>query len=85
MGRMEKLRKGGLIGTLVASLLFSSGCAAFLLLGAGGTAGYLIKEGEEQESPKQKKESSESQTIPSSGKTVEGKRGAPSNGKNDRS
>jgi hypothetical protein len=36
---------------LVASLLLSSGCALFLV-GAGGAGGYLIRKGEEGDSPK---------------------------------
>jgi len=49
----RNLWSGGLAVFLAVSLLFSSGCA-LLLLGAGGTAGYLIRRGEEGESPTNK-------------------------------
>lgn len=59
MGRMTKAWKGGLMLCLVVSLLFSSGCGALLLLGAGGAGGYMIRKGEEGE----KQESSESRSL----------------------
>ena len=62
------LRKGGMIGFLVASLLFSSGCAALALLGIGGAAGYLIHEGEEADNSPKRKRTSQFQTVPSSDK-----------------
>ncbi|MFB3817015.1 MAG: hypothetical protein ACE147_05065 [Candidatus Methylomirabilales bacterium] len=37
-----------LIGALILGTLFlSSGCGALVLLGVGGTAGYMIKKGED--------------------------------------
>lgn len=37
-----------LLGALIlGSLFLSSGCAALVLLGVGGTAGYMIKKGED--------------------------------------
>lgn len=62
------LRKGGMIGFLVASLLFSSGCAALALLGIGGAAGYLIHEGEGANNSPKRKRTSHVQTVPSSDK-----------------
>ncbi len=59
---------------LVTSLLFSSGCAALLLVGAGGTAGYLIGKGEEGDTA-QKKETAESGEK-SSSKTNDQQEGA---------
>jgi len=56
MSSMRKDRclfKRGLAAFLVASLLFSSGCA-LLLLGAVGTGGYLIRKGEEGSGEKRK-------------------------------
>lgn len=79
MRAIGKLRKGGLVGFLAASLLFSSGCALFLV-GAAGTGGYLIRKGEEGSKPKKKKGGSRSQTMPSSEKTVELKEGPSSKG-----
>ncbi|MFQ5989495.1 MAG: hypothetical protein ACE5K9_06240 [Candidatus Methylomirabilales bacterium] len=55
---MRKAWKGALMLCLVVSLLFSSGCGALLLLGAGGAGGYMIRKGEEGE----QQESSESRS-----------------------
>lgn len=49
MGGMKKPWRGVLFPFLVASLLFTSGCGALLLLGVGGAGGYMIKKGEETE------------------------------------
>ena len=57
MGTIWKPWRGALMLFLVASLLFSSGCALFLL-GAAGTGGYMIRKGEETE----KQETSEFQS-----------------------
>ena len=68
---MEKLRKGGMIGFLVISLFFSSGCAALALLGIGGAAGYLIHEGEEADNRPKRKRTSQFQSVPSFDKKVD--------------
>lgn len=80
MGWMGKLRRGGLVGFLAASLLFSSGCA-LLLVGAAGTGGYLIRKGEEGGKPKKKRKGSQSQIMPSLEKKVEVKGQSSSEGK----
>lgn len=49
MGGIKKPWRGVLLPFLVASLLFTSGCGALLLLGVGGAGGYMIKKGEEPE------------------------------------
>lgn len=49
MGRIRKPWRGVLMPFLVASLLFTSGCGALVLLGAGGAGGYMIRKGEEPE------------------------------------
>lgn len=49
MSGASKPWRGVMMLFLVASLLFSSGCAALLLVGAGGAGGYLIRKGEEAE------------------------------------
>ncbi|MHC4278442.1 MAG: peptidoglycan-binding domain-containing protein [Planctomycetota bacterium] len=68
----------GLVVSLVASLFFSSGCA-LLLLGAGAAGGYLIKKGEEGESPKNSRSPNLEQR--SSAKRVEQKAASSSEGK----
>ena len=53
----SKLWRGALIVCVAVSLLFSYGCALFLV-GAGGAGGYHIRKGEEGDAPS-KKESSQ--------------------------
>jgi hypothetical protein len=65
MSRNSKAWRGTLIACVVVSLLFSSGCALFLV-GAGGAGGYLIRKGEEGDAPS-KKESSK----PSKGSSLD--------------
>ncbi len=36
-----------LAAVMLGALLLSSGCGALVLLGVGGTAGYMIKKGED--------------------------------------
>ncbi len=43
---MKTIRRAVMVVSLCAMLLFSSGCAALLLLGIGGAGGYFIKKGE---------------------------------------
>ena len=43
---MNRIRFALVTASLCTLLLFSSGCAALLLLGIGGAGGYLIKKGE---------------------------------------
>ena len=49
MGGIKKPWRGILLPFLIASLLFTSGCGALLLLGVGGAGGYMIKKGEDSE------------------------------------
>lgn len=53
MAWVNRLWRGGMVAFLMVSLLFSSGCALFLL-GAGGAGGYMIRKGEEGDSPPKK-------------------------------
>ncbi|KRT70575.1 MAG: hypothetical protein XU15_C0004G0151 [candidate division NC10 bacterium CSP1-5] len=57
----SKLWRGALIVCVAVSLLFSSGCALFLV-GAGGAGGYLIRKGEEGDAPS-KKETSKGSSL----------------------
>lgn len=49
MGGIKRPWRGVLFPFLIASLLFTSGCGALLLMGAGGAGGYMIRKGEETE------------------------------------
>ena len=53
MAWVNRLWRGGMVAFLMVSLLFSSGCALFLV-GAGGAGGYMIRKGEEGDSPPKK-------------------------------
>jgi hypothetical protein len=67
MGETRKRWRGVMTAFLVASLLLPSGCALFLV-GAGGAAGYMIKKGEEGDSPKKKGSSRLEEKSPSTAK-----------------
>jgi hypothetical protein len=41
------MRRTLLAALILGSLFLSSGCGALVLLGVGGTAGYMIKKGED--------------------------------------
>ncbi len=41
------MRRTLLAALVVTFVCFTSGCGALLLVGAGGTAGYMIKKGED--------------------------------------
>ncbi|MFQ5847910.1 MAG: hypothetical protein ACE5IQ_09630 [Candidatus Methylomirabilales bacterium] len=56
MGGIGKAWRSLGMAFLLACLLFSSGCALFLV-GAAGGGGYMIRKGEEKDAPK-KQESS---------------------------
>ena len=66
MGGTSKPWRGVMMLFLAASLLFSSGCAALLLVGAGGAGGYLIRKGEEAEKEEGSELEPSSKPVPAS-------------------
>lgn len=70
--RMKGFRLAASVMTLCAMLLFSSGCAALLLLGLGGAGGYFIKKGEGSDN---KKRSSFEHVDPKHASSTEGEAG----------
>lgn len=67
MSGIRKPWRGVITAILVASLFLSSGCALFLI-GAGGAGGYMIRKGEEGDSPKKKDSSRLEEQFPSTEK-----------------
>ena len=47
---MNRIRMTIMAFVLCTMFVFTSGCAALLLLGIGGAGGYLIKKGEDRKS-----------------------------------
>ncbi len=67
MSQIRKAWKGVITAILVGSLFLSSGCALFLV-GAGGAGGYMIRKGEEGDSPQKKDSSRLEEQFPSTEK-----------------
>ncbi len=64
------MRRKLLVAILLAPLIFSSGCGALVLLGVGGTAGYMIKKGEDSGGGGGKKAGGKSKSTSSAGAPV---------------
>jgi len=69
---MKRIRCAIMVVFLCAMLLFSSGCAALLLLGIGGAGGYLIKKGEGEDRKRSSLEEQVDQKVATSTKGAAG-------------